>query len=86
MTKRPVASMRVREFSGTGRTQCSNLVDGVTTMMMTATINFHRAVEMLNPKIVSYSVRFITPDVALADGACVYQEEGGESKGRRCYL
>jgi len=28
--------------------------------------------EMANPRIVSRSVRFVTPDVALVEGACVY--------------
>jgi hypothetical protein len=32
--------------------------------------------EMMNPRIVSRSIRFLTPDVALAEGACVYEAAG----------
>ena len=32
--------------------------------------------EVVNPRIVSHNIRFITPDVALIDGACSYQEDG----------
>lgn len=44
-----------------------------------ATINFPGmggmpGVEILNPRIVSLAVRFITPDVALADGAFTYED------------
>jgi len=47
-----------------------------------ATINIPpMPVEVLNPKIVSYVIRFITPDVALVDGASVYwnTDTGAES-------
>ena len=41
------------------------------------TINFpNMGVEILNPKVVSRTIRFITPDVALADGACTYGADG----------
>jgi hypothetical protein len=41
-----------------------------------ATIQFRPAVvEMKNPRIVSGAIRFITADVALADGTCTYTNE-----------
>jgi hypothetical protein len=47
-----------------------------------ATINLPGArplppMEMVNPRIVGRSVRFLTPEVALAEGVCVYDIEGG---------
>ena len=33
-------------------------------------------VEIVDPKIVSRAIRFITPEVALADGASTYREDG----------
>ena len=46
-----------------------------------ATINFPgigsiTSVEILNPQITASAIRFITPDVALADGACTYKDDG----------
>ena len=35
------------------------------------------AVEMVNPRIESRTVRFITPDVALVEGAYTFKTEGG---------
>jgi hypothetical protein len=44
-----------------------------------ATINFpNMVVEILNPNIVSRTMRFVTTDVALADGACIYREDGAD--------
>ena len=46
-----------------------------------ATINFPgigpltASVEMLNPHMVSSAIRFITPDVALADGVCTHKDD-----------
>ena len=68
--KRPVHSER-SEHDGKPTVVISHEVWGE------ATISFHKPVEMLNPKIVSGPIRFITADVALADGFCVYQEAGG---------
>jgi hypothetical protein len=50
-----------------------------------ATIDFpgrwpHATMEVVNPRIVSRTIRFITPDVALAEGACVYREDGGGTR------
>ena len=40
-----------------------------------ATINFPKTgMEILNPKIVSFTIRLITTDVALVDGACTYTD------------
>jgi hypothetical protein len=46
-----------------------------------ATLNIpSMPVEVLNPKIVSYVIRFNTPDVAVVDGASVYDTDiGAES-------
>ncbi|HTS27298.1 MAG TPA: hypothetical protein VMH81_15580 [Bryobacteraceae bacterium] len=41
-----------------------------------AMINFP-GVELVNPRIASRAIRFITADVALADAACTYKGEGG---------
>jgi hypothetical protein len=46
-----------------------------------ATINFPGRrhffpIEIVNPRIESRTIRFITTDVALADAACTYQEDG----------
>ena len=35
-------------------------------------------VGFLNPRIVCHAIRFITPDVSLADGAWTYREKGGK--------
>lgn len=44
-----------------------------------ATINFP-GVEIVNPRIESRTVRFITPDVALADGVCTYRDFNGHAE------
>jgi hypothetical protein len=36
--------------------------------------------EMVNPRIVSGAMRFITPDVALADGACRYNGDSAATQ------
>ena len=41
-----------------------------------ATIDYP-GVEIVNPRIESRTIRFITPDVALMDGACAYKDGGG---------
>jgi len=50
-----------------------------------ATINFPGmeslpALEILNPRIASRTIRFITPGVALADGACTYEDGGATTQ------
>jgi hypothetical protein len=39
-----------------------------------------RGVEMINPRIVSSTIRFVTPDVALADGSFTYADENANSQ------
>jgi hypothetical protein len=36
--------------------------------------------EEVNPQIVSGAIRFITPDVALADGACRYNDDSAATQ------
>ena len=50
-----------------------------------ATINFpgmvsFGTVELLNPRIACRAIRFITPEVALADGDWTYRDEGGKTQ------
>ena len=47
-----------------------------------ATIDFHKAVILLDPKIVSGPIRFITPGVALVDGAFKYRSDKGQNETR----
>ena len=44
-----------------------------------AMINFP-GVEIVNPRIESRTIRFITPEVALADGVCTYKAETGSTE------
>lgn len=37
----------------------------------------HAVMDVVNPRIASRTIRFVTADVALVEGACVYQEEIG---------
>lgn len=43
---------------------------------MESMTKFDRPVELLNPSIQGQAIRFITPDVALADGSWIYKDEG----------
>lgn len=44
-----------------------------------ATINFPGA-EVANPRIESRTIRLVTPDVALSDGAFTYKAEGRKTE------
>jgi hypothetical protein len=35
------------------------------------------AMEIVNPRIESRAIRFVTPDVALTDGVCTYRDGNG---------
>jgi hypothetical protein len=43
---------------------------------MESMMKSNRPVELLNPSIQSQAIRFVTPDVALADGSWIYKDEG----------
>ena len=50
---------------------------GMASIMMS-----HSPAELLNPRIESRNIRFITPDVALADGAWTYKEDASTMQSK----